>query len=142
MSLHYTNPVSVQVLRKADKSPVLKPYVIEAREFLIEIFGAQKTKKALSTTKHVTKEVAITAEYSAIFAFVMLAILFIALNILIYQRRWVIYTVQSNDSLEAMLSRCIMTESALIRANPALKTPHKNTEKIVLLPGQIGRAHV
>ena len=113
-------PLSVQVLRKADKSTTLKPFVREYRELLIEFFGKQRTKKVLSTTKHLTKEVAVTTEYSLVFAISMLGALFVALNIFIYKSRWSLYKTQEDDTPESILWRFTMVESALLRHNPSL----------------------
>lgn len=133
VSRHYINPISVQILRKADKSKSLHPFVVEIRWDLASIFGLQNTKKVLKKTKSVTKEVAITAEYSFAVAFVMLGMLFMSLNMLVYRSRWSRYKVQKGDTLENILSQFTMVESSLVRLNPLLRTLPR-TEGYMVLP--------
>ncbi len=85
-------------------------------------------------TKHATKEIAIGAEYSTLFALMMLGGLFLALNLLIYKRRWFYYTVDTGDTMETILSRFIMTETSLFRHNRFLRTLPRNISGDIVLP--------
>lgn len=64
----------------------------------------------------------------------MLGGLFLALNLLIYKRRWVYYTVEKGDTLETILSRFIMTDASLLRCNPFLRTLPRNPANEIMLP--------
>ncbi len=90
---YYPRPVTIQLLQSADKSEAIEPFVGVIRRSLMRIFGERETRQALDVTKDITKQVAVQAEYTFIFACVLLFILFLALNILIYSKRWTYYVV-------------------------------------------------
>lgn len=135
MEIRNKRPLTVQVLQKAERLALLKPAVSIVKNTLVEVFGAWNTKKVLKITKHTTKEVAIGAEYSTLFALIMLGGLFLALNVLIYKRRWFYYTVEKGDTTETILSRFTMTEASLLRSNPFLRKLPRNPSNEIMLPG-------
>ena len=63
----------------------------------------------------------IVSKYSLAGVSTLLAILFIALNIMIFRKSWTYYTVQTGDSIDSIATQFNMVNSALIRKNPHLK---------------------